>query len=219
MPESPRRNLKELNVSSNPELERWNTRFSATDYVFGTAPNGFLASQAHRLKPGMTALAIADGEGRNGVWLAQQGLQVTGFDFSPNGLAKAQRLASERKVQIDYHLADINDWDWDAKQYDAIAAIFFQFAPPAARARIFNGLMRALKPGGLLLLQGYRVEQLKYGTGGPSVAEQLYTEALLREAFGALDILHLASHDDEIEEGAGHKGMSALIDMVARRPA
>ena len=204
-------------MQPNPELERWNTRFSAADYVFGTAPNAFLASQAHRLKPGMTALAIADGEGRNGVWLAQQGLQVTGFDFSPNGLAKAQRLASERKVQIDCQLADITDWDWDAKQYDVIAAIFFQFARPAERARIFNGLMRALKPGGFLLLQGYRVEQLKYGSGGPSVAEQLYSEALLRESFAALDILHLASHDDEIEEGAGHKGLSALIDMVGRR--
>ena len=204
-------------MSSNPELERWNTRFAAADYLFGTAPNAFLAAQAHRLKPGMTALAIADGEGRNGVWLAQQGLQVTGFDFSPNGLAKAQRLASERKVQIDYQLADITDWDWDTKQYDVIAAIFFQFARPAERARIFNGLMRALKPGGFLLLQGYRVEQLKYGSGGPSVAEQLYSEALLRESFAALDILHLASHDDEIEEGAGHKGLSALIDMVGRR--
>ena len=204
-------------MQPNPELERWNTRFAAADYVFGTAPNAFLASQAHRLKPGMTALAIADGEGRNGVWLAQQGLQVTGFDFSPNGLAKAQRLASERQVQIDYQLADITDWDWDTKQYDVIAAIFFQFARPAERARIFNGLMRALKPGGFLLLQGYRVEQLKYGTGGPSVAEQLYSEALLRESFAALDILHLASHDDEIEEGAGHKGLSALIDMVGRR--
>lgn len=204
-------------MSSNPELERWNTRFAAADYLFGTAPNAFLAAQAHRLKPGMTALAIADGEGRNGVWLAQQGLQVTGFDFSPNGLAKAQRLASERQVQIDYQLADITDWDWDTKQYDVIAAIFFQFARPAERARIFNGLMRALKPGGFLLLQGYRVEQLKYGSGGPSVAEQLYSEALLRESFAALDILHLASHDDEIEEGAGHKGLSALIDMVGRR--
>ena len=206
-------------MSLNPELERWNMRFSATDYVFGTAPNAFLASQAHRLKPGMTALAIADGEGRNGVWLAEQGLQVTGFDFSPNGLAKAQRLALERKVQIDYLLANINEWDWDAQQYDVIAAIFFQFLRPAERAHIFAGLMRALKPGGLLLLQGYRVEQLKYGTGGPSVADQLYTETLLRDAFAALDILHLASHDDELKEGAGHHGTSALIDMVARRPA
>lgn len=206
-------------MSSNPELERWNTRFAAADYVFGTAPNGFLASQAHRLKPGMTALAIADGEGRNGVWLAEQGLQVTGFDFSPQGLAKAERLAAERKVKIAYQLADINDWDWDAQQYDVIAAIFFQFATPPQRARIFNGLMRALKPGGLLILQGYRPEQIAYGTGGPKAPEQLYTEPMLREAFAALEILHLASHDEEINEGAGHKGMSALIDMVARRPA
>ena len=206
-------------MTTNPELERWNLRFSAPEYVFGTAPNAFLASQALRLKPGMTALAIADGEGRNGVWLAERGLQVTGFDFSPAGLAKAQRLAKERGVSIDYQLADIRQWDWDARQYDVVAAIFFQFAKPAEREKIFAGLKRALKPGGLLLLQGYRVEQLQYKTGGPAVAEQLYTEALLREAFSGLEILHFASHDDEMLEGAGHSGMSALIDMVARRRA
>jgi hypothetical protein len=82
---------------------------------------------------------------------------------------------------------------------------------------MFEGMIRALKPGGLLILQGYRPEQLKYATGGPKRVENLYTEPLLRESFAALEILHLASHDEVVDEGAGHKGMSALIDLVARR--
>ena len=88
-------------MSTTPELDRWNQRFAGESYLFGKAPNAFLASQKHRLRPGMTALAIADGEGRNGVWLAEQGLQVTGFDFAPNGMAKARQLARERGVHVD----------------------------------------------------------------------------------------------------------------------
>jgi len=201
------------------ELERWNRRFSAEDYVFGTAPNAFLAAQKHRLRPGMTALSVADGEGRNSVWLAQQGLRVTAFDFSPVAAEKARRLAAQAGVGIEHSVADIDAWDWDARQFDVIAAIFIQFAAPPARQRIFHGMMRALAPGGLLLLQGYTPKQLEYKTGGPSQVENLYTAKLLRDSFAALEILHLAEHEDEVSEGKGHSGMSALIDLVARRPA
>ena len=205
-------------MTVSEELARWNERFGAEGYVFGTAPNAFLAAQKHRLAPGMSALCVADGEGRNSVWLAQQGLRVTAFDFSPVAAEKAQRLARASGVEVEHALADISDWDWDEKQYDVVAAIFIQFAAPPERARIFHGMIRALKPGGLLILQGYRPEQLGYGTGGPKQVENLYTEGLLRAGFAALDILHLASHDDSVDEGPGHSGMSALIDLVARRP-
>ncbi len=198
---------------------RWNERFSADEYLFGTAPNAFLAAQQHRLRPGMTALAVADGEGRNGVWLAQQGLAVTAFDFSPVGLDKARRLAARAGVMVDHHLADVAQWDWDAQAFDVVVAIFIQFAAPALRQRIFEGIMRAMKPGGLLLLQGYTPKQVEYGTGGPPHAENMYTPELLRESFAALEILHLAEHDDVVDEGKGHSGHSALIDLVARRPA
>ncbi len=208
-------------MEENQELKRWNGRFSTSEYLFGTAPNAFLAAQAARLKPGMQALSIADGEGRNGVWLAAQGLSVTAFDFSPVGVEKARTLAEQRGVAANYdsRVAELADWDWDARQYDIIAGIFIQFAPPAERARLFAGICRALKPGGLLLLQGYRPEQIAYGTGGPRVPEQLYTARLLRQAFAALEIVELREHDSEIDEGDGHGGMSALIDLVARRPA
>ena len=155
-------------------------------------------------------LSIADGEGRNSVWLAQQGLDVTAFVFSPPAVEKARKLAIDAGVKVDYRLGDINAWNWDAAQYDAIAAIFFQFVAPPERAVIFAGLLGALKPGGTLFLQGYNTDQLKYGTGGPKQIENLYTEPMLRSAFSSLDILHLVSHEREVSEGKGHVGMGAI---------
>jgi SAM-dependent methyltransferase len=200
------------------ELDYWNERFGVEDYHYGTAPNAFLASQAHLLRPGMRALCVADGEGRNSVWLAEQGLDVTAFDFSPRGIAKARRLAAERGVAVHHRLADIYAWDWGAHAYDLVVAIFIQFSPPREREKVFAGLARALAPGGCLVLQGYTPRQLEYGTGGPPHAENMYTERLLRDAFCDLEILHLAELDDIVREGKRHNGMSALIDLVARRP-
>lgn len=202
----------------NAEIERWNERFSAEGLLFGAAPNAFLAAQKHRLRPGMSALSVADGEGRNSLWLAQQGLRVAAFDFSPVAVRKAREQARRAGVEVDYSVADILDWDWDARQFDCVAAIFIQFAAPPARARIFHGMMRALAPGGLLILQGYTPKQIEYRTGGPPHAQNMYTAKLLRESFGALQILHLAEHEDVVSEGKGHSGLSALIDLVARRP-
>lgn len=197
--------------------EFWNQRYSGDEFFYGTAPNAFLASQLHRFKPGQTILAVADGEGRNGVWLARQGLDVTAVDFSPLAVEKAQRLAGQYGVTVRHEISDLFAWSWGVNRFDAIVAIFIQFVGPEQR-RILNGLMlRALKPGGLLILQGYRPKQLEYKTGGPSRVENLYTAEILREEFSAMEILHLAEHDDEICEGAGHCGMSALVDLVARK--
>lgn len=200
------------------ELARWNQRFSVPDFVFGTAPNAFLAAQAPRLRPGMSALCVADGEGRNSVWLAKQGLKVTAFDFSPVALEKARKFARDSGVAVDYRLSTVADWDYGARRYDVVVAIFIQFSPPAERARVFAGMVRALEPGGLLFLQGYSTAQLKYGTGGPKQMENLYTEPMLREAFSGLEILHLGSREEVLDEGSRHQGMSAVADLVARRP-
>ncbi len=196
----------------------WDTRFAGEGYHFGTDPNVFLASQETLLRPGMSALCVADGEGRNSVWLAKHGVRVTAFDISPVGVEKARRLAREAGVTVDYCIGDINAWNWDGAQYDLVAVIFIQFLAPAERARAFEGIARAVAPGGLLVMQGYRPRQVEYGTGGPPNPENLYTEALLREAFGDLEILHLIEHDDVLDEGPRHHGMSALIDLVARKP-
>src|SRR6202021_962711 len=118
------------------ELERWEARFAAPGYLFGTAPNAFLRSQAHRLRAGQTALSIADGEGRNGVWLAEQGLDVLAVDFAPTALTKAQALAAERGVVLRTEQADLSRWIWPQDQFDVIVGIFVQFFPDDRRPRI-----------------------------------------------------------------------------------
>jgi len=195
----------------------WDARYENDDYIFGTAPNAFLAAQKPRLAAGQRALCVADGEGRNSVWLAQQGLAVTAFDLSPRGVGKARALAAACGVTIDAHVAGIEDWRWTPQAFDVVAAIFVQFAAPAARAALFDAMLLTLAPGGLLLLQGYTPRQLSYRTGGPPNAEHLYTPELLREAFAAHEIVCLHEHDDVLSEGTHHVGMSALIDCVVRR--
>lgn len=199
------------------ERAQWNERFAGEDYWFGTEPTPFLASQAHRLEPGMTALAIADGEGRNGVWLARQGLKVTTVDLSPKGIAKAQRLAAHFGVAIETVCADLEAWDWGPPRFDVVVGVLFQFAGPAWRDGIFRAMKDVLKPGGLVMIQGYRPEQIAYGTGGPPLVENLYTAELLRAAFAEMEILHLAEYDREQPEGMRNRGLCALIDLVARK--
>jgi SAM-dependent methyltransferase len=166
----------------------------------------------------MRALAFADGEGRNGVWLAEQGLDVVSIDGAAAAQQKAASLAAQRGVALHLEQADLLNWTPPAAPFDVVAAIFFQFAGPAGREKMFTSIKDSLKPGGLLLLEGYRPEQIGYGTGGPSAAENMYTEALLRSAFSDFEIIELKSYDAEVDEGKGHKGLSALIDLVARKP-
>jgi cyclopropane fatty-acyl-phospholipid synthase-like methyltransferase len=196
------------------DREHWERRFSTPDYLFGTEPNSFLKSQARRLKVGQTALAIADGEGRNGVWLAELGLHVHAVDISPTALAKARALAERRGVSLRTEQADLQHWPWPREAYDTILAIFIQFAGPTLREGIFAGIEQALKPGGLLLMQGYRPEQLNYRTGGPPYIDYLYTRPMLEAAFADLTELKIHEHDSVVNEGTAHLGMSALVDLV-----
>lgn len=196
----------------------WNQRFDAPGYLFGTEPNDWLREHAGAWQPGQRVLCVADGEGRNSVWLAQRGLVVEAFDIAATGVAKARRLAAERGVRVDFAVAGCDGYAWRDEAWDGIAAIFVQFADPALRARLFARIVAGLKPGGTLLLQGYTPRQLDYRTGGPGLASHLYTGAMLREAFAALDIVELREYDAELREGSGHRGMSALIGMVARKP-
>ena len=195
----------------------WDAVYAEPHYVFGTAPNAFLAAQQTLIKPGQRALAVADGEGRNGVWLAEQGLDVLSVEYSLPAVEKAKQLAQQRGVTLKFEVADVLTWNWPLQAFDVVAAIFIQFAAPAERARLFAHIQAALKPGGLLILQGYTPKQIEYKTGGPSAVENLYTTALLRVAFSEMEILHLAEHEEFIAEGTKHYGMSALIDLVARK--
>jgi cyclopropane fatty-acyl-phospholipid synthase-like methyltransferase len=201
------------------EMERWNQRYSTDDYFFGQQPNEFLRSQSYRLAPGQKVLALSDGEGRNGVWLGSRGLDVLSVDISPVAVEKAQRLAASRGVTITTEVADIATWDWGVERFDAIVAIFIQFAGPELRNFIFERIKTSLKTGGILLLEGYTPKQLEYKTGGPPCVENMYTVELLREAFSEMSILHLDEYDAVLSEGVGHSGMSALVDLVACKRA
>jgi SAM-dependent methyltransferase len=200
-------------------LQRWNARFGAAEYIFGTAPNAFLASQKSRLKRGQRALCIADGEGRNSVWLAEQGLEVVAFDFSPVAVEKARRLAKRRGVEVRYEVASVREWRWPESDFDVVVAIFVQFADPATRRFMFEHMIGALRPGGLVLGEGYTPAQLKYATGGPKEVDQLYTEDMLREALGALEILELRAYEAELNEGTRHTGTALLVTQASRSQA
>lgn len=199
--------------------QTWDGRFSGPDFLFGTEPNAFLAQHRSLLVAGKAALAVADGEGRNSVWLAKQGLHVDAFDISSVGVAMAARLAREHDVTVDLSVGDCDDWNWRPAAYDVVAAIFVQFAGPAMRRRMFAGMIDTLKPGGYLIIQGYTPKQLDFKTGGPGLLDHLYTTSMMCDAFASLDIIELREYETELAEGAQHVGRSALLGMVARKPA
>lgn len=198
----------------------WEERYSkAEDYVFGKEPARFLVEHSTYLKAGQTALSVADGEGRNSVYMASKGMDVTAYEFAPTAIARARDLAAEHGVSVDFREVDILNHDWPEGAFDLVAGIFIQFVGPDARRVQFEGMKRSLKPGGVLLLHGYTPEQLDHGTGGPPFAENMYTEAQLVGDFAGWEILENRAYEREVQEGRGHVGMSALIDFVARKPA
>jgi SAM-dependent methyltransferase len=196
------------------EYERWQSRYSVEEFVFGEAPNEFLASKKPLLPNRGTVLAVADGEGRNGVWLAGLGLDVLSLDFSPAAQAKARALAERQGAQLRFELEDVHGWTYPENAFDVVVDIFTQFSSSEQRARKWDGIKRTLKPGGLLLLEGYTPKQLDYGTSGPKVLEQLYTNEMLEAAFGSFARLQIVQEERAMSEGRGHSGMSAVIDLV-----
>jgi len=193
------------------EYERWQGRYSGPGYAFGKEPNYFLKSCMQLLPRSGRVLAVADGEGRNGVWLAEQGLDVLSIDFSPLAQAKARALAVEKGVSVNFELADVHKWNYPEAAFDAVVEIFTQFSSQDERRLKWAGMRRTLKPGGLLIIQGYTPKQLQYGTGGPKQIENLYTRAMLEEAFSDFCDLLIVEEEREMHEGTSHVGMSALI--------
>ena len=196
------------------EYDRWQGRYAVPEYIFGEAPNAFLASQKALLPAQGKVLAVADGEGRNGVWLAEQGLDVLSVDFSENGQAKARALADRRGAKLRFELADVHTWAYPEYHFDVVVEIFTQFSDPEQRALKWAGMRKALKPGGLLLLEGYTPKQLDYGTGGPKQLDHLYTREMLEAAFGDFSKIEIKQYETQMSEGGGHSGMAAVIDLV-----
>lgn len=197
----------------------WNDRYAGADgYLFGTAPAMFLTENPWVLQGHGTALCVADGEGRNSVAVARAGWQVSAFDLSPVAVDRARDLAGSAGVENGYSVDDLESDGWADGSYDLVVGIFVQVFGNARKVPLLERIGRAVKPGGRLALHGYRPEQLAFGTGGPPSADNMYTEDELRRVFDGWHIERLAAYDREVQEGRGHSGMSALIDLVARKP-
>ena len=191
-------------------MTMWDQRFAGPDYHYGEEPADFLRREAGRIGAGGRVLSIADGEGRNSVWLAAQGFRVTAFDPSP--------VAQARGQEVDLHLAGTEDWDWAPDRFDAVVAVFIQFAAPDQRRTIFDGIARTLRPGGLALLHAFSIRQLANASGGPRAPDHLWTLAMLRQSFPGWEEMTATDHDAVLAEGPGHRGQAALIDYVVRKP-
>ncbi|KEP68652.1 SAM-dependent methyltransferase [Thioclava dalianensis] len=196
----------------------WNERFSGVDYLYGRAPADFVARQQWRIPRGAKVLSIAEGEGRNAVYLAEQGAQVTALESSANARGKAADLARERGVSLAFISDDLRGYDWPDGIYDFVLGCFFQFADPAFRDEIFDGIAQALTPGGIAMIHGFARRQPRYGSGGPGQVSQLYDLDLLHQAFPRWEVLHQADYDADLDSGTGHSGRAALIDFVVRKP-
>ena len=198
----------------------WDDRYGGTDYAYGTAPNQFLTEQQQRLQPDMKVLVVGDGEGRNGVWLALQGLQVLSVDLSAVGLEKSQKLAAQHQVQLKTECVDLTTWNWPEAKYDLVVSIYLHFAP-TVRQRMHQAMLKALKPGGLFILEAFNAEQLKYqrkyDSGGPPIGEMLYTPEMLQEDFASGKILELSETITELREGQYHNGKAAVIRLILQK--
>jgi SAM-dependent methyltransferase len=199
------------------EHARWQGRYGVPEYIFGKAPNIFLASCRGLLPKSGKAISVADGEGRNGVWLAEQGLDVTALDFSQTAQLKAAALAQERGVNVMLVHADVHTWAYPEAAFDVVVEIFAQFSSPHERVAKWAGMRKTLKPGGLLIIQGYTPKQLQYGTGGPKEIENLYTRPMLEQGFAGFRDVSITEEELEMHEGTAHSGMSAVINVTARK--
>ncbi len=191
----------------------WDVRYSDTEYVYGTAPNEFLVSVADQIPRGKV-LSLAEGEGRNAVYLAELGCKVLGVDTSTVGLSKAQRLAEERGVTIETRVADLTDFHIEPDSWDAIISIFCHL-PSGIRSSVHHKVVAGLRPGGVFVLEAYTPTQLKLKTGGPPTADMLMTLNLLRTELAGLRFVHARELERDIVEGKFHTGRGAVVQVVA----
>ncbi|MCA9591416.1 MAG: class I SAM-dependent methyltransferase [Myxococcales bacterium] len=193
----------------------WDERYSGETYAYGTEPNELLRNEASRIPKGRV-LCLAEGEGRNAVFLAGLGYDVTAVDFSKAGLAKAERLAKERGVALTTVHADLATYAPPEGTFSGVIAIFAHL-PPAVRKRVHALIPRVLAPGGVLVLEAYTPAQIPLGTGGPKDPAMTMTLDGLREELAPLTIVIGRELERDIQEGAFHSGPSATVQVVAKR--
>lgn len=215
-----RQTLSTVKMSIGPGAGMWDETYSDEDvFVYGTEPNDFLKEflPSLNLPPEAKCLMMADGEGRNGVYMAQQGYQVTSVDFSQAGLSKAEALAKKKGTSLITVLANLGEYDFGTEQWDCIVGIFCHFPPPI-RSKVLQSIPGSLKDGGVLLMECYTPDQLKYKTGGPPSPELTYTSSLLSEAFaGKLSIERNEELVRDVIEGRLHTGTAAVVQFIGKK--
>jgi len=195
----------------------WDERYARQEYIYGTEPNKFLREQLSLLKPGRI-LFPAEGEGRNAVFAASIGWETDAFDQSVEGQRKAVKLATHKGVSIDYYIQSLNDWNPEPDQYDCIALIFVHL-PDGLRQQVHNAVVKALKPGGTLLLEAFTLNQLPRTSGGPKTAELLFLEEQITSDFKDLIFTTFAETQTTLDEGPLHQGLADVIQLTAIKPA
>lgn len=193
----------------------WDERYSAEEYAYGIKPNEFLKENFNQIPKGKV-LSLAEGEGRNAVFLAKQGYSVTAVDASAVGLNKAEKLAEENGVVVEFVQADLADYDLGENKWDGIVSIFFPL-PSLLRKLLYKKVEAALKPGGVFLLEAYTPDQLKHGTGGGNSAAVLQTKESLRLELPGLKFRHLVELEREVIEGVYHTGLGAVVQAIAAK--
>lgn len=193
----------------------WDERFSDDEYIYGEAPNDFLLQMQPHLPKGRV-LCLAEGEGRNAVYLAQLGYEVSAVDSSAVGLKKCRRLAENKGVEVHTILADLQEYTIEPGAWDGIVAIFCHLPKPLQR-RVYPAASAALRPGGALILEGYTPKQLEYGTGGPPTADFMLTLEELRQDFSNLHLIHGQELERDIREGTYHFGPGHVVQIVAKK--
>ncbi len=196
----------------------WDDRYSTPGYAYGVEPNDFVVAAYDQLPTQGRVLCLAEGEGRNAVWLARQGFEVTAVDASSVGLTKARRLAEQHAVRIDTVHVDLADYSIEANHWDGIVSIFCHL-PPALRRQVHARCVSGLRAGGIMLLEAYTPRQLEFKTGGPPVIDMMMDSESLTREFDGLEFLRLEECTREIHEGQFHHGVGAVVQMVARKPS
>ncbi|MCF3972467.1 class I SAM-dependent methyltransferase [Paracoccus salsus] len=197
----------------------WNERFGDESYHYGEAPATFVKTHMRHLGDAARVLTIAEGEGRNAVWLAAQGYRVTAVEPTEAGRRKALDLAARHAVSIEWRAEDLAEFAWPDEAFDAALGCFFQFAGPEFRARILVGLGRSVRPGGQVFLHGFSTRQMANSSGGPRVEAQLWTVPMILASFPGWQVIRAEDHDAILDEGQGHAGLAALIDVIVKKPA
>ena len=200
---------------ANPQ-QMWDERFSQPGPVYGQSPNAYLQAQAFRLRPGMKVLVPGDGYGRNGLWLAKQGLQVHTVDLSPVGVERSRTAARAAGLSMTIEVGDLSTWSWPVEQFDAVVSIFLHL-PPQLRTKINSSMLGALKSGGIVIIEAFTPAQLRHSSGGPKEVQLLSTADILRQDFAIAEMLELEETEIQLDEGHGHRGTAAVVHGVFRK--